>query len=255
MEDALVASGIVPPVGGSLAAANGTGKDVGDGDGVDPFDSVFAASSITNSVSSGGGPAIAAGAGAGGDPVQELAPLRYDDPEELPKALREGQDVLSKLDRMLEDEEAARKRGSMTVEEYEKVKREMAERQMERDRMLRALSKEEQQALFEACAIRIQRIGRGRLGRNKASRAAEMRRLAQLRLFSAIKVQSQIRRVLAKKRFDRIKDIFLNNMKYAHCAQEVQRTFRGHLGRRYFTRVKRWVSASLIQRVFSGPPG
>lgn len=44
-------------------------------------------------------------------PVREMEPKRYEQPPELPKILTEGQDVVSKLDRMLEDEENARKRG------------------------------------------------------------------------------------------------------------------------------------------------
>lgn len=44
-------------------------------------------------------------------PVPELEPKRYEQPPELPRILTEGQDVVSKLDRMLEDEENARKRG------------------------------------------------------------------------------------------------------------------------------------------------
>jgi len=44
-------------------------------------------------------------------PVPEIEPRRYDNPPDLPRILTEGQDVVSKLDRMLEDEENARKRG------------------------------------------------------------------------------------------------------------------------------------------------
>ena len=49
-------------------------------------------------------------------PVREMEPKRYEQPPDLPRILTEGQDVISKLDRMLEDEENARKRGNYAHE-------------------------------------------------------------------------------------------------------------------------------------------
>jgi hypothetical protein len=47
--------------------------------------------------------------------VSELPPMRYEQPADLPTVYTEGNDVTSKLDRMLHDEEEARKRGGMTM--------------------------------------------------------------------------------------------------------------------------------------------
>lgn len=189
------------------------------------------------------------------EPVVEIAPMRYEHPADLPKVLQEGMDVVSRLDRMKNDEVAARKRGTLSVEQYEKVKREMTERQMQRDNMLRQLSQEEKDSLFDACAVKIQMIGRGYLGRQKALATLEKRRQALLRVKKAIKIQSIMRSFLGRKRFNRIKDLYLNNMKNAYSAGQIQRMYRGHADRKYFRKLRRWVCAAKITRVFRGHLG
>lgn len=189
------------------------------------------------------------------EPVVEIAPMRYEHPADLPRILQEGMDVVSKLDRMKEDEVAARKHGTLSVEEYEKVKREMMVRQMQRDDTLRHLSQEEKDSLYEACAVKIQMIGRGYLGRRKALATLEKRKQALIRVKMAIKVQSVMRGFLGKKRFNRIKDLYLNNMKNSYSAGHIQRMYRGHAARKYFRRLRRWICAGKIERVFRGHLG
>ena len=46
----------------------------------------------------------------------------------------------------------------MTLEEYETVKFRMVERQLERDQKLRQFSEQELAALYDSCAITIQRV-------------------------------------------------------------------------------------------------
>jgi alpha-beta hydrolase superfamily lysophospholipase len=188
-------------------------------------------------------------------PVPEIAPMRYEAPPDLPRVLQEGMDVISKLDRMKEDEIQARKRGTLTVDEYEKVKREMAERQMQRDNMLRQLSKEEKDDLFDACAIKMQMVGRGYLGRKRFRDTLQKRKEALLRVRKAIKIQSIARAHLGRKRFNRIRDLYLNNIKNAYSASQIQRVYRGHADRKYFRKLRRWVCAIKVERVFRGHLG
>lgn len=188
-------------------------------------------------------------------PISEIAPMRYEHPADLPRTLQEGMDVISKLDRMKNDEIQARKRGTLSVDEYEKVKREMAERQMERDAMLRQLSQEEKDELFDTCAIKMQMIGRGFLGRRRFQETLEKRRLTLLRIQMAIKIASVMRGHLGRKKFRYIRDLYLNNIKNAYSAGQIQRTFRGHMDRKYFRKLRRWVSAIKIERVFRGHLG
>jgi len=185
-------------------------------------------------------------------PVQEMIPLNYELPDELPSALLEGLDIVSKLDRMKRDEEIARKRGIMSVEDYEKVKREMQERQLQRDQKLRNLTQAEKDALYVVCTINIQKIVRGKLGRNRFNRALKKRRLYLLQIEMANKIQSVARGRQGRKRFKRIKELYLNNLKNSFSATEIQRVFRGYIDRKYFKKLLKWMSALKIQRLFRG---
>eukprot|EP01038_Epipyxis_sp_PR26KG_P011234 gene11234-15074_t len=185
-------------------------------------------------------------------PVMEMIPLRYDEPTELPKILTEEQDINSKLDRMLIDEKAAKSRGVMKIEDYETIKFQMAERQLERDQKLRHLSQEELQELYDDNSIHIQRIVRGFNGRNKAKRANELRELKKLRLKSIILIQRTVRGMIGRKRFMAFKRIYLLNLRSSHSAITIQRTFRGYYARRYFRRIKRIACALRIQKFFRG---
>jgi hypothetical protein len=185
-------------------------------------------------------------------PVQELAPQRYDAPTALPRMLTEAQDVVSKLDRMLADEEDARKKGIMSMEQYETVKSNMVERQLERDQMLRQLTAEEQLVLFEQSSVFLQKVGRGFVGRRRAAAAALLRKRKREQTLKVIKIQSVMRRHMGRKRFNYIKNIYLNNMKSSFSATELQRVYRGHADRRYFKKLRRWVNAINVQRAFRG---
>ena len=185
-------------------------------------------------------------------PVVEMEPKRYDDPADLPAALTEGQDIISKLDRMLIDEETARKRGTMSLEAYEQVKVKMAERQMERDAKLRSLSQEEMQLLYNDCATTIAKVGRGYNGRKRFKKIDALRRLRLLQNEKAILIQKRIRGVLGRKRYRHIRNIYLDNIRGYFSATQIQRVYRGYLARRYFYRLRRKASCMLLQRVFRG---
>lgn len=185
-------------------------------------------------------------------PVLEMQPVRYDEPDELPSIYREGRDMVSQLDRMLMDEEDARKKGTMSMEEFEKVKARIAERQMERDALLRHLSDEEKERLCNRNAIRIQKRIRGILGRIKAHKAAVLRQERIEKEAKALRIQAVARGMFGRRRFAEHKRIFLLKLKGEHSAVMIQKIMRAYLGRKYFRRVQRWKCANKIQKTFRG---
>jgi pimeloyl-ACP methyl ester carboxylesterase len=188
-------------------------------------------------------------------PIQEVPPMHYEEPRELPKIFTEGRDIVSKLDQMLIDEEEARKRGELTVEEFEAIKRKMAERQLERDQMLRALSLEELEELKEECSIQIERIVRGFNSRVRVKKLIAARNLQREKERVSVHIQRVIRGFLGRRKYKRIRHIYLTNMKGFYSATQIQRIYRGYADRAYFRRLMRWHSAMKIQRVFRGHLG
>jgi tripartite-type tricarboxylate transporter receptor subunit TctC len=112
------------------------------------------------------------------EPVREMPPMKYAETGggAVPTPA-EDTGVTAQLDRMVALEEEARKKGTMTVEDYEQVKRKMVQRQVERDRKLRAMVGQGQEELMGDSALTIQRVGRGYLGRDLARRKRLARRL------------------------------------------------------------------------------
>eukprot|EP00981_Chlorochromonas_danica_P008761 scaffold2312_cov165-Ochromonas_danica.AAC.1 len=188
-------------------------------------------------------------------PLKEMRPMHYTEPADLPKALLEGKDMISKLDQMVEDETEARRRGILSVHEFEKVKKQMAERQLERDQKLRSLSKEELEHLENACSIAIGRVVRGFIARRRVKKLQTLRRLEREQLRCITMMQAVARGFLGRRRFNRIKSLYLTKLRGEHSAISIQKVFRGHAAREYFRRLRRWHAAVLIQRVFRGSLG
>lgn len=191
-------------------------------------------------------------------PVSELPPLRYEKPIELPKIITDGikaGDVEHQLTSMLEDEKDAKKRGNMSVDEYEKVKRQMAQRQMERDQKLRHLATQEQHALFDNSAKLIQRIGRGYNGRKRADNVRTARENQRRLNNSMTKAQALARGMAGRRRARLIKMRYLQTLKYGASTLLVQRVYRGHRARKRFRTLVRMVSSRNIQRFYRGRIG
>jgi hypothetical protein len=188
-------------------------------------------------------------------PIRELPPMHYEQPRDLPKTITEGRDMVSKLDQMLIDEQEARKRGELTVEEFETIKRKMAERQLERDQMLRTLSLEELEELKNECAIQIQRVIRGFNSRQRVKKMIAARNLAKEKARVSIHMQRAIRGFLGRRRYKRIRQIYLTNMKGFFSATQIQRIYRGYADRAYFRKLRRYYSAIKMQRTYRGHLG
>ena len=189
------------------------------------------------------------------EPVEELPPMRFEHPVDLPTTITAKRDVNSQLDGMLADEEEARKRGNMSMEDFDRVKMQMAARQMERDQKLRHLASDEQEELFILSAAIIQRVGRGYNGRKRARKVKSLRDLDMRRKKAVLKAQSVARGMLGRKRFKRIQRIYQMNLLQGQSVVAIQSTFRGFVARRYFKRVRRYLKSREIQRVFRGRLG
>ena len=186
------------------------------------------------------------------EPVLELTPINYEAPTSLPTIVTEGRDVISKLDRMLLDEEEARKRGIMNIADYEIIKQQIAERQMQREQKLRHLSDGEKARLFVECAIEIQKSIRKFIAIRKVTRLSRLRAEQKKNAKSATKIQSLFRGVMGRKKFLIYKRNFLLNVKHSYSVTEIQRVARGYIDRKFFMKLKKNKKCIQIQKNFRG---
>lgn len=185
-------------------------------------------------------------------PVREIADMKYDMPTELPPAFHEGKDVVSSLDRMLKDEEEARKRGIMSMEQFEAMKAKMVVAQIDRDQKIRHMEDSEQQAFMSDCAVTIQRVGRGHNGRKRASRLARDREIQRTVLKGTVCFQAVVRGVQGRKRAAMVKRTYLANLLQGASVITMQRVYRGYTARKRFKQIKRVACAINVQRCFRG---
>jgi IQ calmodulin-binding motif len=190
-------------------------------------------------------------------PVREMPPLQYGDTfaGSAAPTTTDSDNVIAQLDQMVTMEEEARKKGTMTLEDYEQVRRQMKQRQLERDNKLRKLVGIGQESLFEDSARLIQRVGRGYNGRKRARDAALHR--ARMRILSAglTKLQAIVRGMIGRRQFEEKKRVYLQNHLRGSSATRIQSVFRGHKARKYTRKLRRYVSARNIQRCFRGHLG
>ena len=188
-------------------------------------------------------------------PVRELPDMKYDMPMELPGVFTEAKDTVSKLDRMLADEEDAKRKGIMSMEQYEQVKAQMVVAQINRDQKTRHMEAEEQSIFLDDCARLIQRIMRGHVGRIKAARAAKDRALKKTINKGVTTFQAVVRGVIGRRKAAEARRVHLANLLRGDSIINIQRVIRGFVARKYYRRLRRFVSARNIQRTFRGHIG
>jgi pimeloyl-ACP methyl ester carboxylesterase len=187
--------------------------------------------------------------------IKELPDMKYNSPAELPAVFNESKDTVSQLDRMIADEEDARKKGIMSMEQYDQVKSQMIVAQINRDQKTRHMEAEEQTQFLDDCARLIQRIMRGHVGRIKAARAAKDRQLKKT-IEKGVKVfQAVVRGMIGRRRALELRRIHLANLLRGDSIINIQRIIRGFVARKYYRRLRRFVSARNIQRTFRGHVG
>lgn len=188
-------------------------------------------------------------------PVLEMADMKYNSPGELPSVFYESKDVVSSLDRMAADEIAARKKGIMSMEEYEKVKSKMLLAQLDRDQTNRHMDFAEQARFKEKTVMTIQRYGRGYNGRKKATIAARDRELQKMIRRGVISFQAVIRGIVGRKRASNIRRIYLANIMRGDSVVTIQRFMRGYFARKFYKKLRRNHAAKNMQRAFRGHLG
>ena len=186
------------------------------------------------------------------NPVSDLPDMRYTKPADLPATLTEKKDPLSSLDKMIADEEDARKKGIMSMEQYEAAKSKMVVAQMDRDQKTRHMESKEEEHFYDDCARLIQRVARGYLGRLKADKAARDRELNKVIAKGITIFQAIIRGFIGRKVAAEIKRNYLANLLRGDSIVTIQRIRRGYNARKRYRKLKRFVAARDIQRAFRG---
>jgi len=190
------------------------------------------------------------------EPVWVMPPTFYEEQKDLPDAFVKQDTNLDEIfDGMEQDAAAARKLGITRIEEFDKVKAQMAQNQIDRNQKLRTLKADELQDLQDEMASKIQNIIRGRLGKNKA-REVRKRLLEEVTKGSAvIKIQKCMRGYISKKRVLMMRQQEVMQLILGSSANLIQRVWRGYLGRCEYLGKVRLVSACFLQRVFRGMLG
>lgn len=187
--------------------------------------------------------------------VDDLAPIEYSEPQDLPPGVIVRTDPSSVLDRLAAEEAEAKSLGVTFSEDFGRIKRKMAQRQMEREEKLHALSEEEQLMLFNECSLTIQRRWRGVLGRKKFTLARDLREEERIVGTGVIALQSLVRRRQAKERVALLRFVKYENIKHGNSALRIQTNFRGFLARSRVHYLKSTQAAIQIQRCYRGHLG
>jgi hypothetical protein len=140
----------------------------------------------------------------------------------------------------------------MNIADYEIIKQQIAERQMQREQKLRHLSDSEKAKLFVECAIEIQKGIRKFIAIKKVTRLSTLRAEQKKNGKSATKIQALFRGVIGRKKFQIYKRNFLMNVKHSYSVTEIQRVARGYIDRKYFMKLKKIKKCLQIQKNFRG---
>jgi hypothetical protein len=167
----------------------------------------------------------------------------------------EDKDLDKIMDGLNADEAAARKMGITRIEEFDKIKAKMAQSQLERDKQLKTMKKEEQQTLFDEMAVRIQNVARGMAGKKKSRAMRDRLRENAVKGGAVIKIQKAIRGYLSRKRVLVMRQKEVMQLILGSSANSIQRVWRGYLGRCVYLSKIRLVSACFLQRIFRGMLG
>jgi hypothetical protein len=188
-------------------------------------------------------------------PVPEIQPQMYQKPPELPALMREAKDPSSTLDQLVVDAEIARKKGIMSMEEFETVKKQLALNQLEREQRLRNREEAEELAFYNETAVKIQRLARGIMGRNRAREAKQVRDTKLTVERGVVQFQAVARGIRGRRRARHLKKLKLQNQLVGKSVVKIQCQMRAHLSRRYVHGLRRQKAARAVQRVFRGHLG
>lgn len=184
--------------------------------------------------------------------VDDMAPIEYSEPPDLPPGIDSKIDPASVLDRLISEEKEAKDLGITFIEEFDRIKLKMAQRQMEREERLRALNDEEQVELFNECSRTIQRHWRGIIGRRRYHYTLEHREKERIVGRGITTLQSLVRRKFARKKVENLRFVKYENLKHGTSALRIQTNFRGYLARSRVNLIRRNGAAVQIQKFYRG---
>lgn len=144
---------------------------------------------------------------------------------------------------------------SIHSDSFQRPGREMAAAQLEREKRLQSMIENQHAHIFHEMAGRIQHLFRGVLGRKKALAAKAKMRLTVERVSAAIKIQKAVRGALGRCFVKQLLMLETRSALFGSSALNVQRTYRGLIGRKqaYIRRCE--MAAEYVQRVYRGYGG
>jgi len=158
------------------------------------------------------------------------------------------------LDNLEEQAGLAAKEG-MKLEDYLKVREQIAIAKAEEDLTMKHQSMQEQRVLMNEMANRIQRVYRGKKGRDLGKRQKWLvAHMAELTVMG-IRIQKIARGFIARSRVNKMREIEVLEMVLGGAVLTVQRHFRGFIGRKIAYARRRELAALMVQRVYRGHVG
>mmetsp|Transcript_21084 Transcript_21084/g.47819 ORF Transcript_21084/g.47819 Transcript_21084/m.47819 type:complete len:690 (-) Transcript_21084:1162-3231(-) len=159
------------------------------------------------------------------------------------------------LDNLKEKQMEAEKLGLMTVDEFESVRRKMAQHQLERITRINALEEEEKEILFEHMSLRIQRLVRGHLGRKKAATALEKFRVYVCRKNATVILQRNARGYLDRLKAEKLLSNKIIEMERCVNLLKIQSAYRVFLSGKILQKKKESRSTIILQKYLRGMCG
>jgi hypothetical protein len=187
-----------------------------------------------------------------GEAVTEMPPTEYGDPLALPDDFFPPKDAVAVLDKMIADELDAKEMGIAYLDDFDRLKRKMAQRQMERDQRLRSLTDNELKELFAESVVVIQRCQRGRSGRLRFQRIKWQHDREKAVGVGIVMLQARIRGRQAKRRVALIRYVKYENLKHGRSVLLLQSIWRGYMGRQRVRFMQCTNAATNIQRFYRG---
>ena len=184
-------------------------------------------------------------------PVNYLPPTSYGIPKELPPSI-EKPNLTNLFDELKADELRAKKLGVMRIDEFERVKSNMAQQHLEKEKKLQALEKSEKIQILTQKAILIQRLARGRIGRVNASTVKEKQQSQKRESRAVVTIQTCIRGFFARQKLALLRNQEILQLVHGKSVNNMQRVWRGYKGRQTFMNESRLQATCLIQRVVRG---
>ncbi|CAM9236976.1 unnamed protein product [Choristocarpus tenellus] len=189
-------------------------------------------------------------------PIRGMRPQQYKAGEDLPVAISRPSEDLSVDNVIAEMEEKARRAkevGVAKLEDYMAMEKQQEAREVQRVAILLEYKLEEHDRLImEKMALKIQRLVRGILGRARVRNLQDGASKVAKKEWVATKIQSLSRMHSTRAKVARIRKLQQEERVVGGKARDIQRVFRGFIGRREYHIRLRDFNIRKLQRVGRG---